>query len=1347
MEADKKRSIFRTIYRCVLFLLVLCGIFFFLISPYSLRTIILPWAVSGAGLELSVEEASYDLFHGQIFRAKGLSLTDKAGNVFSVEELHSHVAFIPLVAGRFKTENTLLKELRLRILSVPEFCKTPRREGTSFSEIGSLTVEKGEVFLYLPDRDPAASIRIERCSFDGFYNNTQNHVRGNGELLFQNRVIPFQGEMQWSGDADLLFRNYTGALSLGNGSGMFLMRDLQELKGKLFFDGELGEKNKQLTWKATGDITGAGPTETLHVKLDGGYSLVEERGHLQCEAQCHFSEEELRKGKYLPGRSVQDEVPFPENLRLTRAVSVIDFDREQVRMECEVAAEMDRLWYRGVEYLPRTSFRGRHDNSYSFRTKQFQMHLLDLALETGGGSLFCTNKGDFIFSLDEAGYHVQANNSTLNVKVLSFPVKLLSIYVPVDIVDGQLDGSYHITADSVQQKLKGGLSFRINGLNIALNGKTLLLPHNVAIAASLESAGLDRIRSVIVREGQFLASGNDGIPFCQADLYGEFHLDDGRLELDGNMQTHPYIFSAVTPDPFLKLLRQSLETHDARDLRNQYRLKVKFDPSQNEQLSFSVATELKNLKFLGPQIAQKTFSVAIDAAARFSTGLIALRIPSVRIDVPDMMSATGEGSMTFPDREGVFSFHLDRLTPTLWNSLARLAESCLNTMKYKSCTGDLEFAVSGKEETFQLKKLLFNMIPHEGGAIRLQLDRAFLCKWQDLPKQEAAMTLTLDMLPLSWWNCLLPLERTTYRFGTGIVNSTSEITAKNFFRDFYILTDILVEDASFFMGNPDGSRKEWRVGDCRFTGNVVFPDHFQTLDLHDLRARVVKNAKQYLEFRTTGKIGLEPEELTDLAFTIDGTGPGALDLLFRTSRASELVTVFDAVGNMTYHGDEHFDENIFLGKLNIRDLEFRKHPSQEQAPEPLHGDVVLDLLLEDELKTLKNSSLTLSLPDNTEIFHVLVNGETGVQNQKKHAVCDVKSRRCDLTYFADVLIERKEKQEDADETVSDDTKTVPADLLLEEEAEAIDFPISTFTAAFENITFTDHLKMAFTGTARSGTGKIKLENFVFNINGSESRASGELDTTAKGGWEYNGDLQIHQFAMDPLLFAMLEFFRKDSGVISKFDGDVESCHLSFKGKGVTEEAVRKNLQVSLNAAFRNIVIPLKDKNTSPLLRILFAPISQIPKLINLIEHEDTRDSLQKHMGGHINMLTQTEDIPFTEGKLEVRGNGMRFDVRRLYFIGPTAQFRVVKGFFDPFRDILAADTITGMGTVTYPLIFRGTLSDPDIDFGASFGQFAAFTMDIAAKLKEYDWTAPAEVMTEEEVKQLQKTKRRILHLF
>ena len=38
-------------------------------------------------------------------------------------------------------------------------------------------------------------------------------------------------------------------------------------------------------------------------------------------------------------------------------------------------------------------------------------------------------------------------------------------------------------------------------------------------------------------------------------------------------------------------------------------------------------------------------------------------------------------------------------------------------------------------------------------------------------------------------------------------------------------------------------------------------------------------------------------------------------------------------------------------------------------------------------------------------------------------------------------------------------------------------------------------------------------------------------------------------------------------------------------------------------------------------------------------------------------------------------------------------------------------------------------------------------MDIAAKLKEYDWTAPAEVMTEEEVKQLQKTKRRILHLF
>ena len=1277
----KNRSGLRLLFYTAFITLLL----WFFQSDFLITRIVLPLVANHYGYTLTVSNAGYSIFSNRFF-VEDLTLTDDNGNRCTVFKGEARISFFRLLRGCFHINDITARRVRVEIVSLKpdterSFSLEPERFHIGTVSMVSVAVFHGPWMLYLP-----------RIQSSGTFENVRNTISCNGVYLDENHHLPIRITAQWNRRKHNWLERFTGSVeSRLPGAGTFFNRELSDLRYRLLFSGQTTRKN-MIHWRTTLECEGLGPTKDVLFRTNGYFDPAGRKGSFRGELKGHFSEAEIRKGLgiFVGSR----EVPVPENLTLQKFTGDFKFDYKSFAWDFDMVSSIDRLWFDGKEYLPRTKLHLANAGHFSWSSPTFHLTKLNMELQTASASLAIKNKKDFVFFRNDTGWHIDANNSQLLMDIKNIPASLINVWLPVKITDGLINGRYQIAADSRLQRLKGNLNLSGSQLAVALSDAPFVAPCNFKIAMDLESKGLENIQSLMIRRCVIGLENQEKKEILQANLHGEWNLEKFRMNLNGDMKIYTYTAAGAVYDPFIKELHSYLKRNRYEDVINHSKIRVQLDSgtdSAKNQLAFQLDTVLNSFIFLGKKYKDHPLNLSVCGKSSFSSKNVTVDFPAIRLFSKGLTDISATGNCSFPSGKAKFQLKLNSFTPEFWNSLAKITEWELDHMNYRSITGAVDFELAAQAKTLTIQNGVITMIPVDGTKIQVKQDRTVLTPWKNLNKTEIPLSMTIRNVPMSWWNCLLPYS-TTFRFISGVANADLEGIAKNGGKDIYFHIDSRVKNSS--LGVED---TVWKTGDCWIRGNFLFPEFFRDIEFHSLKISGYQNGKEYVSFLTDGFAGMETIRETALRFTIQKTTPEFLHLL---SSSIPETKQFDMTGHFTYDADASYDTNRFTWDLTFKKILFRKEEQQKKLL-PLKGNLKMEMFAYPNSITFRNAAVMLK--DFSENTVADLRGHTiAKQNQNDPGITyKIQSSAFDLQYLLLLLTdhssvpgtaEKMENRKDAEEKFS------PAML----HGFIRKMKNKRFGIDLNNIMFTKHLNMALKGNVSFTEHGMKTDSVRWNVNQKgETDLYTDISILKNGDTAYNGKIFLRNISLVPFFDAFAVYTNKKLDALDGLSGEICESSLQFSGKGLSGKAMQENMYLDLQVKFKNLAIPPAAKDVSIILKILLFPLEQIPVLINKIRYEPAKLILQNIMGVHINVITGKQKLEFEEGTLELQGKNDHFVVKKMLFNGPSLRFDVLGGYVQPFRNKLFLDTMIRVGTMRYPLVFDCPLDNPDYNLNTT----------------------------------------------
>ena len=1377
------------------------AVFFSLtLSPFSLKHFWLPWTGYIFGYALTVESAAFSpLKQGPNLTIRGLSLQDSVGNEVHLESCEARIRSLSLLAGILDADAVRLNGVRLRISPEAKFTGFDSSLRSRNLKIGAVDFSDVRISVPLPDGS-VCDIQTASASISGLIPGADNTLKGTFRLYPGGAApeapgIDLRTELRFSLDRNFRPASLLGSLLVSNGFGIWHDRSLSGADGNLLLQAETKSPDGPLCWKASLDLSGIDCTDLIHAEGKGNIADGGARGTMNWLVSIRFSDARVQE-MYFPD---SPEVRIvPENLRLKDGEFSLEWTPQNVLWTSDGEINLDRLWIRKTESVSNGLFRFHKKVSYSRETKELSLEELTGELKMGDASVSCRNEGVFIFSRDTSGFHVRANNSSLLLEVRSLPAELLNPFSPVNISGGSLSLDYRITANSRRQELTGGMISSLK--NISFSGKDqeeIVRSHNMTASCSFHSRGLENIHGLIVDECSLDVTGDrSNRRILHADLSGSWNPRDGGLTLSGRMDLNPYAALGRIVNSPLEDLREIFRRHNAENVWNYCSLSVDFDPARSSDLDFRIRTSFDTLAFLESGIKTPLTlniggTVSRDQGG-FGTGV---KFHTIRLDASELAAVSARGYLSLSGAPSDFHVKVERISPVIPRGLMRfffrndLTEEQVSLFYFKSLSGEASFRFDPADRSLRIFPFRAVMIPSDDArsAVTLSLDRDYLCFLSEPEKGEAALSLVAENLPVKWFDFLIPSDA-SFRFLSGLVQGSAEVTIRNNGADIFLNHEAIVEDYSFAVKNA-----VWEAGDCRTSGKTCFRDWFTSYDLGKVLLRCLDGTREYLLCTVDGSLALTPEGLTFFNFDISKTSELLPVKLFGDISDHLAVRSFDAVGMARFDGNEDYSCNSFSCKVGIRSLEWEPDEKKGIAFDPLEGNAEIRLETEPHLLRFRDSGIRLVDRSGHGIFHLTMDGTfSSDQETTGPAQCRIRSDGIDGEFLYRVF-SRKTKPHSVspDSTASavspartrnisrnpkkSEGKTRPPEihraapvssepepdrtgeyavhppLLPHDESSAI-WPFRGEPPAFRiygyktelaadlrGLTLTRHVEGALSGKFSASDETLEAKDVLLRINDSTALCSGRVRTAGKNGFEYEGRLSFSGLDVSGLVLAGAELEGKDFPM-TDLRGEIQDLNLEIRGRGLSLQNLDKFLKVRLNAHMKNLCVPYEVGTTLFLIRILLLPVQQIPVLVRLLPSSALRRFLQKMVGeGGEFSLEKIQNVEFTEGVIDLESSGTDFMVKKMYFTGPQVKTRVARGCFNPFYNVLRIELLTRFSGVDFPFRLTGTLDNPVIDpsyflkeffrkntFAVGENTLNVLSLGLTGKNDETAWIVPAE---------------------
>ena len=1344
-EQMRKRT-FGRIISLIFWAAFSAGLVCLALSSFALKNFWLPWTAQAFGYALTVDSASFSpLRQGPNLTLRGLTLQDPDGNEANFDFCEARLKSLSLLAGIVDADAVRLNGVRLQLSREAKFTGFDTSLKSRNLKIGAVDLSDIRIAVPLPDGS-VCEAWSSSASISGLIPETDNTLTGTFRVYPAGMApdapgIDLRAEMRFSLDRQFRPVSLLGSLAASNGSGLWHDRALSGTDGLLLLQAEKRPADNMLHWKADLDVSGIDCTDLIHAEGKGCLDYEGTSGSMNWAVSVRFSDARFQE-RYLPDRI------SPENLRLKEGVFSLEWDPQTVHWTSDGEIALDKLWIRETESVSDGSFRVRQDISYSRETKELSVQELKGDLQMGDASVSCRNEGVFIFSRDEAGYHVRANNSSLLLNVRALPADLLNPFLPVSISGGRFSLDYRITADSGKQELTGGLTCLLKGASLSgENREEIVREHDMKAKITFHSRGLENIRGVIVDECSAEVTGEqpDRKIMC-VDLSGSWNPRDGGLTLSGRMDLNPYDVIGRFVNPPAEDLREILRRHDAENVWYHCSLNTDFDPVRSSDLFFGIRTSFDTLAFLESGI-KTPLELNIEGKVSRERASSGVDLHTIRLDAGDLASVSARGHLSLSDGQSNFDVEVERISPVIPRGLMRfffrdtLTEAQISLFRFKSLSGEASFRFDPADQSLRVFPFRAVMIPTEDdarSAVTLTLDKDYLCFLSEPEKSEAAMSLVVENLPVKWFDFLLP-DDTPFQFLSGMVQGSAEVTVRNNGADIFLDHDAIAEDFSFAV-----KEAVWETGDCRATGKTCFRDIFTSYDLGKVQFRCMDGTQEYHLLTADGSVALTPEGLTWLNFEVLKTSELLPVKLFGDLSSHLAVRSFDAAGKARFDGNEDYSRNKFTCGIDIRLLEWEPDEKDGTAFEPLEGKARIDLATEPDLLRFHDSGVRLADRNGHLIFHLAADGDFSSDMAETGPVrCSIRSDGVDGESLYRIFSRktgprprrsperrvvrppqrpvspvqpRKAPEVSADPVQTDEEPEEPAvaaapPVLPRGDEDSAVWPFRGEPPTFRiygyktelvtdlrNLTLTDHVKASLSGKFSASDETLEAKDVLLRINESAARCSGRVRTAGKNGFEYNGRLSLSELDMSGLIQAAAQL-KGETLAISDLRGVIRDLNLEVRGRGLSLRSLDRYLKVKLNAEVENLSIPYDAGTAVVMLRLLLLPIQQIPKLVKLLPPSPLRRTLLRMTGDGGGSVSPEgyRCAEFTKGVVELESSGTDLVVKRMYFTGPQIKTRMIRGGFNPFYNVIRADLLTSFSGVNCPVRLVGALDNPEVD--------------------------------------------------
>lgn len=1353
------------ILRLIFWTAFFTGLFCLALSPFSLKYFWLPQAgrIFGCTL-LSVESVVFSpLKPGPNLTIQGLVFQDSDGNEVQFRHCEARIRPLSLLAGIFDADAVRLNGVRIRLSREASFSGFDTSLRSRNLKIGAVDLSDVQISVPLPDGS-VCDVRAPAASVSGLIPGAENTLKGTFRL-YPEGVSPdapgidLRTELRFSLDRKFRPSSLLGSLTLSNGSGSWHNRSLSGADGVLLLQGETKSGKGALFWEAKLELSGIDCTDLIHAEGKGNINFDEGTGAMDWTVSVRFSDARFQE-MYLPD-SPEMHI-FPENLRLNDGKFSLSWTPKNIRWTSDGEVMLDKLWVRKTESVSDGSFRFHKNVSYSRETKELFLEELTGELKMGEASVSCRNEGVFIFSRDVSGFHVRANNSALALNVRSLPANLLDPFIPVSISGGSLSLDYRITADSVRQELTGGMIASLK--NISFSGKDeeeIVRNHSMTADCSFHSRGLENIRELIVDGCSLEVTGDRADRrIMHADLSGSWSLRDGGLTLSGRMDLNPYAALGRFVKSPAEDLREIFRRHNAENVWYYCSVGIDFDPAKSSDLAFRIRTSFDTLAFLESGIKTPLTLNMVGTVSRNDDGFgSGVKLHTMRLDAPELAAVSAEGYFSLSGDPSELHINMEQISPVIPRGLMRfffrndLTEEQISLFYFKSLSGEASFRFDPADQSLRVFPFRVVMIPSDDvrSAVRLTLDRDYLCFLSEPEKTEAALSLTAENLPVKWFDFLIPSDA-SFRFLSGMAQGSAEVTVRNNGADIFLDHDAIVEDFSFAVKDA-----VWETGDCRTSGKSCFRDLFTSYDLGKVQLRCLDGTREYLLLSVDGSLALKPEGLTFFNFDISKTSELLPMKLFGDISSHLTVRSFDAAGKARFDGNEDYSRNSFLCKVKIRSLEWEPDEEKGISFGPLEGNAEIDLASEPSLLRFKNSGVRLTDRGGNGVFHFAMDGTFSSDQEKTGpAQCRLWSEGIDGEFIYRVFsrktgsrnaspdtvrtavsparprtIPERTRPERTGETAAAEPLEVPSAVpvpepetepdrtersaaavqpfLPHEESRAI-WPFRGEPPAFriygyktelladlQNLTLTKYVKGALSGKFSASDETLTAQDVLLRINDSVAMCSGRIRTAGLGGFEYEGRLFLSGLDVSGPVLAAAELEGKNFPM-TDLRGVIRDLNLEVSGRGLSLRSLDRFLKVRLTSRVKDLCVPHEAGTALLVLRILLLPVHQIPVLVKLLPSSVLRRFLQQMVGeGGDFSIGKFRKVEFTEGEIDLESSGTDFIVKKLYFTGPQVKTRVVRGGFNPFYNVIRSELLTRFSGINFPIRLTGTLDDPSID--------------------------------------------------
>ena len=601
-EQMRKRT-FRWIISLIFWTAFATGLLSLALSSFALKNFWLPWTAQFFGYSLTVESASFSpLRQGPNLTLRGLSLQDPDGNETHVEFCEARIHSLSLLGGIVDADAVRLNGVHLQLSREAKMTGFGTSLKSRNLKIGAVDLSDIRIMAPLPDGS-VCEMQSASASVSGLLPDTDNTFFGTFRLYPAGIApdapgIDLRAEMRFSLDREFRPTSLLGSITASNGSGLWKGRSLNGTDGILLLQAEKQPAGDLLLWKTNLEVSGIDCTDLIRAEGKGDVSYEGTSGSMNWTVSVRFSDARFQE-QYLP--ESPDICIVPENLRLKEGEFSLKWDPQTVHWTSKGEIALDKLWVRKTESVSNGSFRFRQDVSYSRETRELSLQELTGELRMGEASVSCRNEGVFIFSRDAAGYHVQANNSSLLLTGQSLPADLLNPVLPVHISGGVFSLDCRIVADSEKQELTGGMTSSLKNITFSgENGEETVRDHSITAKIAFHSRGLENIRGVIVDEccAEVIGEQPDQ-KIMQIDLAGSWNPCNGGLALSGRMDLNPYAAMGRLVNPSAEDLREILQRHNAEDVWYHCLLSTDFDPARSSDITFGIRTSFDTLAFLG----------------------------------------------------------------------------------------------------------------------------------------------------------------------------------------------------------------------------------------------------------------------------------------------------------------------------------------------------------------------------------------------------------------------------------------------------------------------------------------------------------------------------------------------------------------------------------------------------------------------------------------------------------------------------------------------------------------------------------------------------------------------------